>query len=251
MTRTNGISQPSRCSPTGRALAPSLFARARSGVASRRLDGRLRGRLRGKLRRAPLPAFAFPLLLALALPWSLLAATAPATAAAPAPAPGSASTTLPSSGSASAPVPVSSAVASAPAPSPTPARFGSLQPGVPPLPDASFSIIRVFGALVFVLGLFLAGVWLLKNWQRLSVQRGRSAHLHVIEAKALGGKHVLYVLGYHDQRLLIAASPSGVSLVSHLPAAEAAEPAAGAAGALPLASANFVEALQQAVQGKA
>ncbi|MBK7997255.1 MAG: flagellar biosynthetic protein FliO [Verrucomicrobia bacterium] len=67
--------------------------------------------------------------------------------------------------------------------------------------------------------------------------------------KALGGKHALYVVGYQQQRLLLASSPGGVSLVSHLPEED------GASGNVPSAapaveSASFVQALQQAVQAK-
>src|SRR6266487_3222513 len=91
------------------------------------------------------------------------------------------------------------------------------------LPQAGFSVIRVFGALALVIGLFLAGVWLFKNWQRLSLQRGRPAQLQVLEMRALGGKHLLYVVGYQQQRLLLASSPAGVTLVSHLPPAESVE----------------------------
>jgi flagellar biogenesis protein FliO len=122
----------------------------------------------------------------------------------------------------------------------------NLPPISPALPDASFSVIRVFGALVLVLGLFLAGVWLFRNWQRLTLQRGRPSQLQILEMKALGGKHALYVVGYQHQRLLLASSPTGVTLVSHLPAADATEvePAR-------LSSENFVQVLQQAVQAKA
>lgn len=122
----------------------------------------------------------------------------------------------------------------------------NLPPIRPALPDASFSVIRVFGALTLVLGLFLAGVWLFKNWQRLTLQRGRSSQLQIIEVKALGGKHALYVVGYQQQRLLLASSPAGVMLVSHLPAADATEVEPNK-----MAGENFVQVLQQAVQRKA
>jgi len=122
----------------------------------------------------------------------------------------------------------------------------NLPPISPALPDASFSVIRVFGALVLVLGLFLAGVWLFRNWQRLALRRGQPSQLQILEMKALGGRHALYVVGYQQQRLLLASSPAGVALVSHLPAADATEvePAK-------LSSENFVQVLQQAVQAKA
>jgi flagellar biogenesis protein FliO len=126
----------------------------------------------------------------------------------------------------------------------------NLPPVSPMLPDASFSVIRVFGALVLVLGLFLGGVWLFKNWQRLTIRRGRPSQLQIVEMKALGGKHALYVVGYEQQRMLLASSPSGVTLVSHLPNAEASELETSPA-ASPMSGENFVQVLQQAVQGKA
>ena len=33
-------------------------------------------------------------------------------------------------------------------------------------------VLRMGGALALVIGLFLAGVWLFKNWQRLALRRG-------------------------------------------------------------------------------
>jgi flagellar protein FliO/FliZ len=117
----------------------------------------------------------------------------------------------------------------------------------PPLPDAGFSVIRVFGALALVVALFLAGVWIFKNWHRIGGHRGRTQHLQVLESRSLGGRHALYVVGYQGQRLLVAASPSGVSLLSHLPVAEI-EPSAGADKG---GNQNFVHALQQALQQKA
>lgn len=122
----------------------------------------------------------------------------------------------------------------------------NLPPISPTLPDASFSVIRVFGALVLVLGLFLGGVWVFKNWQRVALHRGRASQLQVVEMKSLGGKHALYVVGYQQQRLLLACSPGGVSLVSHLPADDSAPVTAQAVG-----GENFMQALQNAVQAKA
>ena len=64
--------------------------------------------------------------------------------------------------------------------------------------------------------------------------------------KALGGKHALYVVGYQQQRLLLACSPAGVSLVSHLPADDSTPVPSQAVG-----GENFMQALQHAVQAKA
>ena len=121
----------------------------------------------------------------------------------------------------------------------------NLPPISPALPEVGFSVIRVFGALALVLALFLAGVWLFKNWQRLALQRGRPAQLQVVEMKHLGGKHALYVIAYQQQRLLLACSPNGVSLVSQLPPGDPAEMEPPA-----VSSPNFVHVLQRAVQEK-
>ncbi len=117
---------------------------------------------------------------------------------------------------------------------------------VPPsLPDAPVSFFRVMGALALVIGLFLGGVWLFKNWQRLAIQRGRAPKLSVLECRSLGGRHAIYVIGYEQERYLIASSPAGVNLLSHLPAATEA---ASEAGNSPKPS--FTQALGQALKGK-
>ena len=88
------------------------------------------------------------------------------------------------------------------------------------LPEAGLSVLRLFGALAFVLAFFLGGVWLFRNWQRFLVQKGKAPKLTVLEMKGLGYRHGLYLIGYQQQRLLLASSPAGVTLVSHLPDAE-------------------------------
>ena len=113
------------------------------------------------------------------------------------------------------------------------------------LPDAGPSIIRVLGALALVIGIFLAGVWLFRNWQRLALQRGHAPKLNVIETRPLGGRQALYVVGYEQGRFLIASTPSGVSLLSHLPDALADEdPAPGKS------SPAFAQALARVLKGR-
>ena len=109
-------------------------------------------------------------------------------------------------------------------------------PAAPP-PEVGASVLRVLGGLVFVLALFLGGVWALRNWQRVAVQRGQAPRLNVLEVKSLGQRNVLYVVGYEQQRLLLASSATGVTLLSHLPNAEAGEAAHPAPP-------SFAEALQ-------
>jgi len=119
---------------------------------------------------------------------------------------------------------------------------------VPALPDAGPSILRVMGALALVLGIFFGGVWLFRNWQRLTIQRGRAPKLNVVETRPLGGKHALYVIGYEQERFLISASPTGVTLLTHLPTAEkeSAETTETTTPAPP----SFAQALTKVLKGK-
>ena len=119
-----------------------------------------------------------------------------------------------------------------------------LTPANSPLPGVGFSLLRIFGALVLVLALFLAGVWLYKHWQRLTLSRGRAPKLNLLEVKALGNRHALYVVGYEQQRLLIASSPAGVTLLTHLPEGDAAETT------MAPATPSFARALQQVMGPK-
>jgi flagellar biogenesis protein FliO len=117
------------------------------------------------------------------------------------------------------------------------------------LPDTAPSILRVFGALALVLGLFLGGAWVFRNWQRLAV-RGQGPRLNVLEVRSLGGRQALYVVGYEEQRFLLASVPTGISLLTHLPAAEptAVDQATSEKKAAPILS--FPQALAQVLRGQ-
>ena len=110
---------------------------------------------------------------------------------------------------------------------------------VPAFPETGVSLLRVTGALALVLGLFLGGAWLFKNWQRLAIQRGHQPKLNIIETRSLGARQAVFVVGYEKQRFLVATSPAGVNLLSHLPDSEMAEtpPAEKSAGPMPFAQA--------------
>ena len=116
-----------------------------------------------------------------------------------------------------------------------------------PLPDAGGSVLRVMGSLILVLGLFLGGVWLFKNWQRVTRPRGQQPKLNILESRSLGARQGVSVLGYDKQRFLIATSPTGVTLLSHLPDAEAGETAAAETPNAPL---PFAQALAQVLKRK-
>ncbi len=118
-------------------------------------------------------------------------------------------------------------------------------PVAPPLPEITLPLVRVLGALAIVLVLFVAGAWLVRNWQTLAARRsGRPARLRLLEVRSLGGRHALYVVAYDRQRLLVAASPTGLSLIDRLPpAAEDEEPAG------PEPSSTFAETLRRILPG--
>ena len=112
-----------------------------------------------------------------------------------------------------------------------------------PLPDVGFSVLRVLGALALVLAVFFAGIWLFRNWQRFVGRTGRAPKLGVLEVKALGNRHSLYVIGYERQRMLLASSPAGITLVSQLPEAAADETASSP-------QLGFAETLQHVLNRK-
>ncbi|HXT12507.1 MAG TPA: flagellar biosynthetic protein FliO [Candidatus Angelobacter sp.] len=121
---------------------------------------------------------------------------------------------------------------------------------LPPLPAAGPSVLRVLGALALVIGIFLGGAWLYRNWQRLTIQRGRAPKLNVIETRPLGGKHAIYVIGYEQERFLLASSPNGVNLLTHLPAAEAIDEKDKPAEITAIATPSFAQALTKVLKGK-
>lgn len=93
------------------------------------------------------------------------------------------------------------------------------------VPDIGGSVLRVFGALLTVVGLFLAGIWALRNWPRLTRRGPRRQNLRVVECKSLGSRQALWVIAYQKQRLLVASSPAGIVLLSPLPDEEALDSA--------------------------
>ena len=127
------------------------------------------------------------------------------------------------------------------------AQTNNVPVSAPPFPDAGVSLIRVVGALALVLGLFLGGVWLFKNWQRLGIQGGRQPKLNVLETRSLGARQAVFVVGYEKQRFLVATSPAGVNLLSHLPDTEATEPEAEQKPGAPM---SFGQALAHVLKKK-
>lgn len=91
------------------------------------------------------------------------------------------------------------------------------------VPSIGLSVVRVFGAFALVMAVLFGGAWLFRNFQRLTRSRGRTGKLNVLEVRSLGARHALYVVGYEQRRFLLAAAPSGISLLTGLPEATLAE----------------------------
>ncbi len=113
-------------------------------------------------------------------------------------------------------------------------------PAPGPLPDVTFPLLRIAFALGFVLVLFFVVAWLVKNWQGFAGMRGQPSRLRIHEMRSLGNRQALFVVGYDQQRLLIASSPTGVTLIERLPQAAPGEDAQSGP-----APSNFAEALRR------
>lgn len=119
----------------------------------------------------------------------------------------------------------------------------------PEIPQANVTgaLIRVMGMLALVIALFLGGVWVFRNWQRLTMPRGQAPKLNIIETRSLGGRHALFVVGYEHERFLIASSPAGINMLTHLHSAE--EAGSDAKPAPPATQPSFGETLAQMLKG--
>lgn len=111
----------------------------------------------------------------------------------------------------------------------------------PSLPGAWASLLRLFGAMLVVMAIFLAAAWIFRKWLMQGPATRSPGKLRILEIRPLGHRHALYVVGYEQQRLLLASSPSGVVFLSSLPASDASEPPA-----VPAPN-SFLEALRQVI----
>jgi flagellar biogenesis protein FliO len=112
------------------------------------------------------------------------------------------------------------------------------------LPQVGLSAIRALGALALVLAVFLGGVWLFRNGQRLAWRKTGAPRLAILESRPLGNRFALYVVGYEQQRMLIGSSPAGISLLSQLPPGAESQPEPVA----PAKAASFIQCLQKVLK---
>jgi flagellar biogenesis protein FliO len=118
-------------------------------------------------------------------------------------------------------------------------------PATPPLEGIGPSLVRMIGAFALVMAAGFGLLYVLRRGIRLSPRgSGAQRRLQVLEVRMLGNRQSLFVVGYDDQKLLLASTATGISLLTHLPA-DTASPEAAASPAPPMAP-TFMEALQHA-----
>ncbi|MBM3832086.1 MAG: FliO/MopB family protein [Verrucomicrobia bacterium] len=107
-------------------------------------------------------------------------------------------------------------------------------------------LLRITGAFCLVIAIFIFGVWFFKRSRLFSLYQGGHAQLKVLETRSLGYRNTLLVIGYSQQRFLIAVSATGVNLLCPLPDAGAAE-----AGSIPQPQSSFSQQLNALPERKA
>jgi flagellar biogenesis protein FliO len=115
----------------------------------------------------------------------------------------------------------------------------------PAMPSMTVSVFRMLGSLALVIALFFCGAWIFKNGVRFRPVAGTQRKLQVLEAKSLGPRQAVYVVGYEQQRMLIGSTANGLTLITHLPEGTAVE-----ANTERIVPVSFGEALMQALGRK-
>lgn len=85
------------------------------------------------------------------------------------------------------------------------------------VPDVGGAALRLFGALIFVIGLFLIGAYFFKNWKGFVVKEGRKSQLKIIEVKHIGNRQALFVIGHNKKRMLVGVTQTNINLICQLP----------------------------------
>jgi len=94
---------------------------------------------------------------------------------------------------------------------------GGNQTSVDPLGDPGAALLRLLGALAFVVGVFLAGAFLFRKWQSTSRSNRPGPRLNILDVQSLGARQAVYVIGCDHQRFLVGATPQGLTLLAQLP----------------------------------
>ena len=69
--------------------------------------------------------------------------------------------------------------------------------------------LRMFGALITVLGIFFIGVFMFRKYGGALQNKTSQGHLKVLEYRALNQKNSVYVIDYQGESFLVATSQQG------------------------------------------
>ena len=111
--------------------------------------------------------------------------------------------------------------------------------------------LRLFGALLLVVALFLGGAWFFKRSKLFSLVKPVEAHLKIAESKNLASRHSLHVVTYGNQRFLIADSPAGTQFLAQLDEPPTDETKADADDSGDPGKGTFAEKLKMMLDGPA
>ena len=87
---------------------------------------------------------------------------------------------------------------------------------ITPSPEIGESLLRVFGALVVVIALFLGAAWLFRNWQQLPIGQKRKSRIQIVEAKSVGNRQTIFIVNCQGHQLLLGSSPAGIQMLREL-----------------------------------
>lgn len=90
-------------------------------------------------------------------------------------------------------------------------------PASPPAPDLVATTVRLIGALALIAAIVFGGAWFMRNGQRVVFRRGKPTRLRLVEARSLGQRQALYLVACDDQEMLLAATPTSISLLASIP----------------------------------
>ncbi len=109
--------------------------------------------------------------------------------------------------------------------------------------------LRLFGALLLVVALFLGGAWLFKRSKYFHLVKPAESHLNIAETKNLAARHNLHVITYGHQRFLIADSPSGTQFLTQLEQPPSEEVESDDSGTGDHSEGAFAEKLKMVLDG--
>ena len=105
--------------------------------------------------------------------------------------------------------------------------------------------VRLFGALLLVVALFLGGAWFFKRTKLFNLVSAKQANLQIVESKSLGSRHSLHVITYGNQRFMISDTPAGTQFLTSLD-----EPPVGTeSDATDKADSSFADKLKTVIEG--